>query len=256
MIVEERKGRLDRARQHVLQTLGDRGSYDSSTLSMAETFLGRVERCVALLNKPVEVRKPVAEWVGQVMLTDSFPVLLQHRAGDPEGAADLLMHIWTDHARMRGMDVPGLPQRPSPIANAAGIGTEEVGELQRMYTTAVGQVLVARASQESAGDGLRVLKARLRLSWDELGSMFRVSGETVRRWEQGRHGLKPDQGARLSEAESALSRLTRLFKPERLPDVIRRRAPSFGGESALDWILRGRIAEVADVYEAELAWQG
>jgi hypothetical protein len=40
-----------------------------------------------------------------------------------------------------------------------------------------------------------------------------------------------------------------------LPTGIRRPAELFDGETALAWILRGRIAEVADRYETALLYQ-
>jgi len=53
----------------------------------------------------------------------------------------------------------------------------------------------------------------------------------------------------------ALTRLLALFRPERLPEVIQRPADLFDGERALDWIRRGRAAEVADRYEMALSYQ-
>jgi len=47
-----------------------------------------------------------------------------------------------------------------------------------------------------------------------------------------------------------------IFRPERLFQVVRRKADLFDGESALEWILRGRVAEVADRYELALSYQG
>jgi transcriptional regulator with XRE-family HTH domain len=100
------------------------------------------------------------------------------------------------------------------------------------------------------------LMGGLSLSQDQLGRMLGVSGETVRRWKTGATGIPLSQVAELTAAESALDRLLRIFRPERLPLAIRRRAELFGGRRALDWILDGRIAEVADRYEAGLAYQG
>jgi hypothetical protein len=85
--------------------------------------------------------------------------------------------------------------------------------------------------------------------------MLGVSGETVRRWKAGATGIPLSHAAELTAAESALNRLMRMFRPARLPLAIRRNADLFGGKRALDWILDGRIAEVADRYEAALAYQ-
>ena len=98
--------------------------------------------------------------------------------------------------------------------------------------------------------------AQLALSYDQLGHAFGVSGETLRRWERGSHEIPADRMASLTEADGVLKRLLAIFKPERLAHVLRRKAALFGDESALDWILRGRIAEVADRYDAAFAYQG
>ncbi len=42
----------------------------------------------------------------------------------------------------------------------------------------------------------------------------------------------------------------------RLPQVIRRPVDIFDGHSALEWILLGRIEEVAKRYEVAFAYQG
>ena len=60
---------------------------------------------------------------------------------------------------------------------------------------------------------------------------------------------------KLQAASAALSRLPAIFPPERLPQVIRREAELFDGKPAVDWIVRGRIADVAERYESALAYQ-
>jgi hypothetical protein len=95
----------------------------------------------------------------------------------------------------------------------------------------------------------------LDLSFDEVGRMLGVSGETARRWERGLVPIPAARLALLTSAASALDRLLTLFRPERLPAAIRRSAPIFDGERALDWILRGRIQEVAEQYDRALSYQ-
>jgi DNA-binding transcriptional regulator YiaG len=93
------------------------------------------------------------------------------------------------------------------------------------------------------------------MSHEELGRMFRVSGETVRRWERGQVRIPDARQAELETMAAAADRLEALFVADRLPQVIRRPAELFGGETALAWIERGRIADVADRYETALAYQ-
>jgi transcriptional regulator with XRE-family HTH domain len=99
------------------------------------------------------------------------------------------------------------------------------------------------------------LMGHLGLSQDELGRMLGVTGESVRRWKTGAIAIPLSRLAEITAAESALNRLLQVFRTERLPLAIRRKAELFGGRRALDWILDGRIAEVADRYELSLAYQ-
>jgi hypothetical protein len=98
--------------------------------------------------------------------------------------------------------------------------------------------------------------AYLGLSLDHLARMLSVAGDTVRLWERGYGEVPASRFGELLLADKALDRLLTLFRPERLPQVIRRKADLFEGEEALDWILRGRIADVADRYDSALSYQG
>jgi DNA-binding transcriptional regulator YiaG len=100
------------------------------------------------------------------------------------------------------------------------------------------------------------MKRHLKLSYDDLGRMFGVSGETARRWASGRVRIPESQAAKIEEAHDSLLRLLRLIKPERLATVVRRPAEAFGGRRALDLIIEGRIREVADTYDALLTYSG
>ncbi len=114
---------------------------------------------------------------------------------------------------------------------------------------------MATGDQVGGREILRRLMAQLGLSFDQLGRIFRVSGETVRRWERGSHPIPDRRLAMLAEADGALTRLTEIFRPQRLRQVVRREAELFEGESALDWILRGRISETTGRYEMALSYQ-
>lgn len=95
----------------------------------------------------------------------------------------------------------------------------------------------------------------LGLSYTQAGQLLGVSADTVRRWHRGATAISTERLATLAEVEDAIGRLTAMFLPERLPQVIRREADLFNGEAALAWILQGRIGEVADRYEGLLGYQ-
>jgi len=130
-----------------------------------------------------------------------------------------------------------------------------VQESFALFHLAVSSVI---SEQESANEGrqiLRTLIAALALSFDELGRMFRVAGETVRRWETGASSISSDRKATITSTRESLNKLLKIFRQARLPQVIRRPAELFSGECALDWILRGKIVDVVKPYEISLRFQ-
>ncbi|HRC85091.1 MAG TPA: hypothetical protein PK413_05740 [Thermoanaerobaculia bacterium] len=122
------------------------------------------------------------------------------------------------------------------------------------------QALAASLQRQDRGFqgslGLDRLATYLSLGNKELGQLFSASPSTVAAWRKGDRRISDDALARISEADSALNLLLELFRPERLPLVIRRPARVFEGKTALDWILAGRIREVAARYDVALHYQG
>ena len=108
--------------------------------------------------------------------------------------------------------------------------------------------------QEKSQRILQQLRKCFDLSQEDLGTMFGVTGEVLTSWENGTVEVPETALAKLISADSALDRMLWFFRPDRLPQVIRRRADAFDGERALDWILDGRIAEVSDRYYNGLAY--
>lgn len=114
---------------------------------------------------------------------------------------------------------------------------------------------VKRAPVIPTTEELDLLGNALELSQDDLGRMFGVSGESIRRWKTGAVNVPAESRARIAEAAAALERLQHIFTTTGLSQAIRRKVEAFQGESALDWILRGRLHDVADVYEFVLSYQ-
>lgn len=202
--------------------------------------------------------------VSGAVLQGSFPVFAAYRTGHKERAIVILIETW---ARSASEFDPGVREKVNPILlkcrqvelpkHHKKESVEAVGDKDLLiYNAAVSEVLVEQAKDLEARQTLAEMKSRLRLSYDELGQMLGVSGETVRRWEQGFSHASDENIGKIRQMFDALQKLTRIFQPERLPDVLRRKAEAFGGERALDWILRGRIAEVANQYETAFAYQG
>lgn len=95
----------------------------------------------------------------------------------------------------------------------------------------------------------------LHISNQELGRMFNVpTAVAITMTHFGfllNLNLEP-----FKEASVALDLLLDIIEPEHLADVIRRPALVFDNRSALDLILEGRIAEVAQSYARAFTYQG
>jgi transcriptional regulator with XRE-family HTH domain len=181
------------------------------------------------------------------VVQDAFLSLLCYRRGQRTVAVRLLMAKWRAYlgqpVRSRDLMLPSC--RPTPH--------DEM--LLRVFAATVTGVLVEQAKSARGQAVLARLMGGLGLSYDEAGNILGVSGETIRRWAHGKIAVPAPQQAKLDSADAALTRLLAMFRPERLPEAIRRPADLFSGERALDWIRRGRIADVADRYEMALSYQ-
>jgi hypothetical protein len=222
-------------------------------------FVHELDSCVALLNREAGVPADLDMLLRNTVVHSSFPILLLLEQDTP-AALTFLVGEWRRTAEMLGALESGQDWTsfPSEVRErgALYLVPERELELLTLYNTAVFELLRSTENQGRGREILRNLMAQLALSYDQLGRAFSISGETVRRWERGSNEIPADRMAVLVEADAARKRLLTLFKPERISHVLRRKAGLFGDESALDWIYRGRIAEVADRYEMALAYQG
>jgi transcriptional regulator with XRE-family HTH domain len=189
-------------------------------------------------------RAPVI--IGAVV-QDAFLSLLCYRRGQRTVAVRLLMARWRAYL--------GQPVRARDVLLPSCRPTAQDDRLLRVFAATVSGVLVEQARGARGQAVLARLMGGLGLSYDEAGNILGVSGETIRRWAHGKIAVPAPQQAKLDSADAAFTRLAALFRPERLPEAIRRPADLFDGERALDWIRRGRIADVVDRYEMALSYQ-
>lgn len=225
-------------------------------LDAVRALVSCLYECVDDVNRTAGLPAHVRFVVSGSVLHSAFPVFLHYRRGYPDRAPDTLCRIWADQAAVFGvLDTSSRMQAWLKSSNEPIELTDEDCESLSIFHVAVGQCLRRADRTDEARRILRRLMTSLDLSQDEVGRMFGVAGETVRRWEHGSTPVPAKRLAALTSAEAALDQLAELFQPERLPLVIRRSAQLFDGESALDWILRGRIQEVADRYDRVLSYQ-
>lgn len=215
-------------------------------VSDARAFAKHLRTVVETLNRAARVDVP-----SLVVVQDSFSALLAWRT-DRERSFRLVVDRWAD---LLGATREVAQSSTEPLLHAWRVAHEQLTEAQATFQLAMEELLRAESGGEKARLAVRSLMSHLDLSFDQVGRMFKVSGETVRRWSQGSHAVPSGRVGQLATAQAALDRLLGIFRPEALPGVIRREAELFDGETALDWILRGRIDEVADYYESALSYQ-
>jgi hypothetical protein len=234
-----------------------RGADGPPRLELARSFVRTASAWLEELNNAAGAREELRLIVSGSVLHATFPVLVQYRHGQSARARALLSWLWASHAAAFGMLEPGEVETilPSPAIEPLESSPEDQEYLE-VLELAIGEYLRNARAGDGARRSLRELLTTLSISTEDLGRMFQVSGETARRWEQGVVAIPPQQQAVITLAGDALTRLRSFFLPERLPAVIRRRpAPLFEGDSALDWILRGRIREVVDRYDRLLSYE-
>lgn len=249
------------------------------TVSAVRELLTLLDRALVLVGQGAAVSEVSRDLLASSALAACFPLLLLYHAGHPERVPPLLLHIWQEQARLLGIQIAESLAAPAGAGELRARG--EAGDLSMKEPAAVYETTSVESAaangngleclaifhaavgghqraKRGGAEGRRILyrlMATLDLSRDEAGRIFGVTGETVRRWERGMVEISAQQLARLTAADAALSRLLELFLPERLPLALRRPAEAFGSERALDWILRGLIAQVAESYDRALMYQ-
>ena len=197
--------------------------------------------------------------VRELVLQNAFLACVYSWHGRAEIGKASLVHAWIDSSLLAGLDTePFRTLRDLWVHHAPAFDlnlTSQDAELLAIFNAAVGERFLAERAEWQGRQIVRDLIVRLGLTRDEVAAMLHVPVETLDAWESGRTTIPKESVAQLQAAGTALSKLLGIFQPERLPQVIRREADLFDGHPAVDWIVRGRIAEVAERYESVLAYQ-
>jgi transcriptional regulator with XRE-family HTH domain len=262
------RGAAELAEEHLQRDRQIFYELEHPSLAVMRRVVSSLASSVEALNREARLTGPLGETVTRLTLADLKPVihLASHRLREAaleitlnwdralggflseEGEADL-------RESLRGFTF-GIELDADVVRDAAWPLAESLYELSDTYFLALFERDTGVRAVERGRASLRRLAVHLELSQNELGRMLGVSGETVRRWEAGAIRVPTERLAQLTQADAELRRLQVLLRPETLPQVIRRPADLFGGERALDWILRGKIHDVATSYELALRYQG
>ncbi len=207
-------------------------------------FAQVVHSCVEKLNAEAGLTGPRARLVLNAVMQSALRPMLLFRKGKIQAASQTVLDLWWD------------AHSSEPLARHRGEPERELEELAHVFPLVVFEETASARKASSGRDMLRRVSTCLELSFENVGRILNVPGETVRRWERGISRIPTDALATLELVDSALNRLSKLFLPQRLPEVVRRKADLFNGARALDWILQGRIGDVVDRYEHALTYQG
>lgn len=252
----------DTARKIVIQELGHvpeetlrRGA---PSIDATIVFLKILDRCLVRLNRQAHLGKKLDVILRETALQRGFPAFLTYARSSVDQASECVLATWTEAAHLLGQKGIRGPQEIlcGPAQALAGLSEELFRDYLSTYNLAFAEVLREHMVEPRAQQTIQELLQGLDLSYDDLGRVLDVSGETVRRWGKGASSVPKQKLAIIDMAGNALRRMLRIIRPEVLPSVVRRPAELFGGASALDWIRSGRAAEVADRYETAFAYQG
>jgi hypothetical protein len=211
------------------------------------------------LNSRFVVDPDASPLVRELVLQNAFEACVYSWHGRAEIGKASLVHAWIDSSLLVGLDTERFRRlRNLLVHNVPAFNvnlTSQDAEVLAIFNAAVGERFLAGRAEWHGRQIIRDLIVRLGLTREEVAATRQVSLETLDAWESGRTEIPGEQLAQLQAASAALSKLLSIFLPERLPQVIRREAELFDGKPAVDWILNGRITEVAKRYESVLAYQ-
>jgi len=241
------------------------GREESSPASLTEAraCVDWIVLAILRLNRRVGFELQTSVLIHDLVLASASQAAMFWRHGLADQARNSLVHAWIDQSLVfepgwkylhdfRNKLVHGVFDADTIKLQASDLDREFL----LVFMVAVSEKLVADGAELHARQALRHVLARLELSNEDLSRMLAVSADTIVDWETGRTAMPVDVRATISRASAAVTRMLSIVRPERLPQVIRRKVDIFDGQSALDWILLGRIDEVANRYEVAFAYQG
>jgi hypothetical protein len=217
-------------------------------------FLRLAERCVMDMNEAARLSGSSALVTRLGVLQSALPAFAACAAGNVRAAVDWISTEWHRYAELAGA-MPEAFTTESPAIDGLDDDKWMSAEAFAMFNLAVSEHIAQVNPRSAARQAIDHLRVYLDLDFDALGTICGVSGEVIRQYAEGAGPLPPSARTVIVKADSQASRLIKMFRPERLADVIRRPARSFGNRRALDWILEGRIEEVADEYDRRFRYQ-
>lgn len=110
-------------------------------------------------------------------------------------------------------------------------------------------------TESEAKVAIERLRALLDITLEEASRIYCVSRDTLVSWLNDQAPIPPASLELISQTDASLRRISGIIREANLPALVNRPALIFRGTNALDWILKGRIADVADIYDHEFSRQ-
>jgi hypothetical protein len=92
----------------------------------------------------------------------------------------------------------------------------------------------------------------LGLSETELGRLFGVRRQAIQQWRE--RGIPSARQAKATRIAAIAELLEHQLKPERIPGIVRRPAPAYGGISALEMIEDDRHEQLYEIVRRSFDW--
>jgi hypothetical protein len=90
------------------------------------------------------------------------------------------------------------------------------------------------------------------LSETELAGLFGVKRQAIQQWRD--RGIPSRRQAKASSVAAIADLLSHQLKPERIPGIVRRPAPAYGGISALEMIEDDRQEQLYEIVRRSFDW--
>lgn len=101
--------------------------------------------------------------------------------------------------------------------------------------------LAAELDRQRSGRELARVMRHWRLSRTELGELFGISRQAVTKWLS--EGVPAERAEAVADVAAITDALRHYIKQDRVPAVVRRRAPGLDGMSLMELVASGRSAD-------------
>jgi hypothetical protein len=174
----------DKAQKIVVQELGKAPEEalreGTPSIEAVIVFLKILDRCLARLNRQARLGQKLDVIVRETALQRGFPVFLTYARSSVDRASRCVLATWTEAAHLLGRQGIRDPQEIlcGPDEALTGISEEQFRDYLSTYNLAFAEILREHMVEPRAQQTVQELVQGFDLSYDELGRVLEVSGDT------------------------------------------------------------------------------